>query len=137
MRKKRTKKLVIKMGIKILKILILINFLFGCKTIRETKMLKEAVKQGVPETSMWVGHKDGGQWVSFVFTQNDSIFHIDTYNDYTNEFGSRYTYKVVCPSIKEKEIRKAFISTGIKEAFWDTKSIVFKCLEFIEKKTEK
>ena len=123
------------MGVRILKIFIVINLLFGCKTIREAKMLKEAVKQGVPETSQWVGHKDGGVWVNFVFEQ-DSVFHIDTYNDYTNQFGSRFTYKVVCPSIQEKEIKKAFKHTGVKEVTWKKDSKVYPCLEFIEKTTK-
>jgi hypothetical protein len=123
------------MGVRILKILIVVNLLFGCKTIREAKMLKVAVKQGVPETSEWIGGKDGGEWVNFI-VKNDTL-HIDTYNDFTNQFKTRYTYKINCESSNEKQIRRAFKFTNGEKVFWDTKRETFNCLEFIEKKAEK
>ncbi len=99
-------------------------------------MLKKAIKQGVPETSKWVGGQDGGEWVNFVFAQ-DSIFYIDTYNDYALEFNCRYTYKITCPLVKEKEVRKAFKFTNGAHVIWDEETEVYKCIEFIKRKISK
>lgn len=121
------------MAVKTIMIIAVICLALGCRMVREKQMLEIAMTQGVPKTSTWVGHKDGGQWVNFVF-EKDSVFHIDTYNDHTNELSCRYTYRVICSSIQKKEIQKAFKFTNGDKVFWRTESKVYPCLKFIKKR---
>lgn len=104
---------------------------FSCSVMKEKRMLKNAVNHGVPKTSKWVGGKDGGEWVNFIFS-DDNIFYIDTYNDFTFRLNKRFTYKRICSTVKEEEIKQTFRFTNGVEVFWDTISETYRCIKLME-----
>ena len=115
---------------KILMLRVIVSTMIGCSSVKEKRMLKKAVQDGVPKTARWIGGKDGGEWVNFTF--NDSIFHIDTYNDFTHQFKLRYTYKIVCPEISTKKIKKSFMYTNGYKVVWDTRNSAYSCIKLVE-----
>lgn len=117
---------------KISAVITLLLLVTSCSIIKEKWLLKKAHQQGVPKTSVWVGGQDGGEWVNFTFFK-DSLFVIDTYNDYTNELNNSYQFKITCPYIKEKDIKKAFDFTNGIYVVWKKESEVSQCVEIISK----
>lgn len=104
--------------------------LIGCSSIREIKMKKQAIEQGVPSTVDWIGGKDGGEWVNFTF-ETDSLFHIDTYSDYTYEKKVRFSFVKICVDISERQIRKEFQFTNGQMVIWKNGGKVENCVNLV------
>ncbi len=114
-----------------LKYYFLLSFVFvltSCYTIREKKMLKVACEHGVPKSSIWVGGKDGGEWVNFTFNE-DSTFAIDTYNDYTYKRNNRYKFKIICSGVTVEEIKNSFDFTNGLFVVWKKNNRINQCVE--------
>lgn len=110
-----------------MKFLLFILLLCGCTSILERKMLNNAVEKGLPSTCFWNGGKDGGEWVNLVF--EDSIFHIDTYNEHTLEFNKRFSFQNKCDNLTKQQVKKAFKFTNGVYVIWDEKCDFKSCIE--------